>query len=310
MKILFITHGGKGIGLGHVRRCLSIAYEARRQKLGQISFSISKDETAKKMVIEAGFSIQSIHKPDVAIFDTRDDVSNHINQLKSQRVKTVLLDNITPARLASDVVVYPVAHYGKLDWNGFVGEKYIGAKYFPLGQQFKRVRSHSKILRCLVTFGGVDPNNITAKVVHALEELKDDFKIIIALGRSYEGSIPKIDPRFEIKKGEDNSKLMQDAEIAFTAFGTSLYELAFMGIPAIIIYNYEEDKNDVKSFVKCGTSISLGHYKKVTHDDIKNSFLSLIRNHDRLRLMSANGKKLVDDKGTSRICQVIKKLHH
>ncbi len=326
-NVLFVVKGGENIGLGHIRRSLAIAKHIRKNYGCNIAFVVNKDNVLLELLVKNGFEhfiidgkstnqlekIVEIFNPSITVFDFKDEVSREIEYLKKKRIKTCLIDNITDARKHADIVIYPVGHLkDSFDWSGYTGIKYIGAEYFPLDEKFidLKSRNNNKRINILVTMGGSDPNNITLRVIKALEDL-ENIDITVLIGPSF-----KLENAEEISKSVNgNIKLqhnvsnvaefMASADIAITAFGITLYELAFMGVPAIIIYNYLNDKTDVDIFQKLGTSVSLGYYKDVNVKDILASVCQLRDNEALRKMMALKGKALVDGKGIERIGQII-----
>jgi spore coat polysaccharide biosynthesis predicted glycosyltransferase SpsG len=101
---------------------------------------------------------------------------------------------------------------------------------------------------------------------------------------------------------------MESADMAFSAFGTTLYELAYMGIPTIIIYNFSSDKPDAKRFARLGSAIVLGHHSQVSFRKIARAFTRLAKNTRLLSKMNRQGMKIVDGRGAARLCSIIKSL--
>ena len=102
--------------------------------------------------------------------------------------------------------------------------------------------------------------------------------------------------------------LMRDADIAFTAFGITLFELAYMGVPSVVIANYREDKEDLEAYDKLGIGIPLGFHEEVNEIDIRNAVESFLHKRELLNEMSKTGRTLVDGKGAERIVRAIENI--
>lgn len=78
--IVIWTEGGQEIGLGHVRRCLVIARELRRQK-NDVLFLINDDPSVAAWISKAGFDfvtvalseteIKNVGLNDIVLIDTK-----------------------------------------------------------------------------------------------------------------------------------------------------------------------------------------------------------------------------------------------
>src|SRR4029077_17174619 len=55
-RVVFITHGGPRIGLGHVKRCLALA-KALGREAAEVAFVASPDFGVAKVITSAGFDV-------------------------------------------------------------------------------------------------------------------------------------------------------------------------------------------------------------------------------------------------------------
>ena len=313
---LFYITAGSGIGMGHLRRSLAIAAGLKKPSK-KIFFVVKGDKSAVKILKQNGFRavlysklVLSLLRPKMVIIDQKDDVSREIGSFKSKGARVCLIDNISRARLRSDIAIYPLSHLKDgMNWQGFKGKKYIGARYFPLNKEFLRSRSiKHKVFTILVTMGGADPFGLTSRVTKALSSIGSRFRAYIVKGPAFKKQKIEEDKRFTIVNDPSSiAGLMSRSDIAITAFGTTLYELAYMGVPAVIINNYRQDAGDAGEFRKLGTSIPLGYYKDIDGRSIVKAVDSLMKNRKNLVKLSLRGRKLVDGKGTQRIVKLLKK---
>ncbi|MFH1710671.1 MAG: hypothetical protein ABH860_06400 [bacterium] len=313
-KYLFYIKAGANAGLGHLRRSLAIATQLKKGG-NSIFFLVDGDKSSIGLLKKKGFDAASYSKvllhrfsPKMTIIDQKGNVSAQIKGLRSRGSKICLIDNTSKARLISDIVIYPVSHFkDTLNWKGFKGEKYIGAKYFPLNKEFIKARSKKhKTFTLLVTMGGADPKKLTEKVATALHSIKGNFKAVIVLGAASKTQRIPQDPRFIVVKNPKSiAKLMEVSDIAITAFGTTLYELAYMKVPAMIISNFNHDLIDAAAFQNLGTSLWLGYHKNVSIIRITEVLKGLIQNRKKLLKLSHKGKSIVDGKGTKRMIRIL-----
>ena len=312
-EYLFFIKAGTRSGLGHLRRSLAIATRLKNSEKS-IFFLIDGDQVSMNLLKDIGFEAAryskaslNILKPTVSIIDRKGDVSAQIKVLRSKGSKICLIDNTSKARLISDIVIYPVSHFkDALSWKGFKGKKYIGAKYFPLNEEFLKLKpKNHKIFTLLVTMGGSDPNKLTEKVAKALQLSDEKFKAIIVLGAgSKKQRIPK-DRRFKVVRNPKSiADLMEGSDMSLTAFGTSLYELSYMKVPALILSNFAREKPEVDRFAAKGTAVNLGYYKDVTEEKIRRTFERLMADHHILTNMRKKCN-FVDKFGAQRIIKAL-----
>ncbi|MBI5469317.1 MAG: hypothetical protein HY891_09325, partial [Deltaproteobacteria bacterium] len=106
----------------------------------------------------------------------------------------------------------------------------------------------------------------------------------------------------------DMAPLMRSCHIAFTAVGTTIYELAYMGVPSVIISNYPWDDRDIRELKDLGISFGLGYFKDVTAPMIRGAVKSLMKRASLLDLMSRKAYSLTDGRGALRIAHIIAAL--
>jgi len=331
--IIIWTEGGKKIGMGHVCRCLVIAKELRKNGT-DILFLINNDPAVIDRINREGFRyevaslsevdlVNIVNKtPEAVLIDTKKPIAHLIKQIKQEqpvKPKIILMDNTTSARLEADMVIYPAAIFeNNLNWDGFRGKVFGGADYVPVARSYIRARRKAKLLQLkspyqvLVTMGGSDPNNLTYKIVSSLLEISEliNIKVIIGPAFSPDALLDRIEkqkfPNVEfIRNEEDLSSIMCESHVALTALGTTLYELAAVGVPAIIISNYEEDNQDIDSYKKLGVHLPLGYYGLVQPEMIRNAIKSLLFNQEYWEMMRNEGWKIIDGKGTERIARLL-----
>jgi len=328
--VVFWTEAGQGVGMGHLHRSLVIAREFL--KYGRSSlFIINDDPIAKDRISAEGFPFELCKlggkglppiigkMPETIVFDTKKDITPLVQELKQQGHKIILLDNTTPARFGADIVIYPSALYdNNLEWFGFKGHVYGGAQYVPVAETYLKAKEKCQVLkhqppyRILVTMGGSDPRQLTYQVVYSLCCLSQPIDIRVVIGPAFTpdprlGEIEqKQTPKLRFIRGQDNlASLMVDSHVAITSVGTTLYELATVGVPAVVIANYEEDGRDMEQYRKIAMNLPLGFYQNVIPLQIQNAVSSLLQVTRTWQSMRNKGWQLMDGYGTKRIVEYV-----
>jgi UDP-2,4-diacetamido-2,4,6-trideoxy-beta-L-altropyranose hydrolase len=156
----------------------------------------------------------------------------------------------------------------------------LGPQYVLLRKEFYEVKKNLRvrdgnIKNILVFFGGSDVTNETMKALEAIELLdRKDIKVNVVVGASNnnKGSIES----FCIKKENmqfycqvnNMAELMNEADLAIGAGGTTIWERCFLGLPAIVI---AIAKNQIQICEDCkekGYIEYLSVYEKVKAVDI------------------------------------------
>ncbi len=185
----------------------------------------------------------------------------------------------------------------------------LGAHYILLRQQFFAYRDRKReirplVRRVLVTLGGSDPDNVTSKVIEALDGWDIEAKLVIG------GSNPHLETlgtdvrrsKFAVELVVDANnmpELMTWADVAITAGGTTAWELAFMGVPMLVVLIAATQRNFVASI----GAAQLAHI--TSPDRIAESLPAFLSNTDDRRQMSLRGQKLVDGYGVERVVAAV-----
>jgi UDP-2,4-diacetamido-2,4,6-trideoxy-beta-L-altropyranose hydrolase len=202
----------------------------------------------------------------------------------------------------------------------------LGSDYTLLRKEFLSWQKWEREIKpyankILITMGGSDPDNVTLKVIQSLALIFDppqpplvrgELEIITIIGGS--------NPHFEYLKTycdalpiniilkqnvEDMPELMAWADIAICAGGSTNWELAFMGLPSIVITIADNQKEIAQNLAQMGLIISLGWWKNVTIETIKKVILNLIQDKKKREKMSYLGIQLIDGRGCDRLFQAM-----
>lgn len=126
-------------------------------------------------------------------------------------------------------------------------QKYIGPHYLLLREEFYKAKKHLKkrdgsIKNILVFFGGSDLTNETKKAMKAIKLLnKPEIKVNVVVGASNKNKeqikeICSCDEQFTFYCQVNNmAELMNEADLAIGAGGTTTWERCFMELPSIVI---------------------------------------------------------------------------
>ncbi|VAV85563.1 hypothetical protein MNBD_DELTA01-356 [hydrothermal vent metagenome] len=326
-RVTIWTEGGSYIGMGHIARSVNLS-RALKDKGIDSMYYVNNDLTTMEILkkndlpyrISPMEDVQGIFDEDeVVIIDTKKDVPGQVEFLKCRRRKVVLIDNNTAAAELADLTVMPSIYFdGKKDYMGpgFIG----GSEYLIIGDSFIAKREESLALefslplQVLVSMGGADPNHITEKVVAALLGM-DNVEVDVVIGNASQPA----ESIFELEKEGDGklrfhksltdlAPLMIGAHVAFTALGTTINELVFMGVPPIVISNYFDDSQDLDRLSKLEVGIAMGHHSDCEGDAIRAAVESFVGDRSGWESMRAAAAALTDGLGVGRIASLIAEL--
>jgi len=316
-RIVIRVDGYKEIGLGHVYRGLSLASRIidheviflmdRRYQLG---IDIVKSYNYRVVEFE-GDQIEAINSlsPHILINDILNTEYGFIEKLKEQGIFTVNFEDMGEGAEIADIVINALYDDG-LPYSNH----YYGKDYYCLKEEFYSIPPkgvNRKVSNILVTFGGTDPNNFTKKILNVLKDIPGEFSINVVAGMGYSHieEIVELSKNIDKEVGVYNniksmSEFMRKADLIFSSAGRTMYEIASIGVPAIILCQNDRELMHIFGGSENGF-INLGLGVNVSDNKIKRITEDLIENFP-LREDMINKMKSIDLKaGADRVLNII-----
>jgi len=252
LKAIILTEGGKHIGLGHIYRCEAII--AALKKLGvDCSLIINGDSSVKEISINTTFQIKNWLKDfravyklpaEILVIDSYLATRDILETLSSGFNLAVFIDDFNRLDYPRGLVINSSIGAHLLNYNKRNGINYIlGPKYHSLRIEFwnsKKKDVKWDVKNILVTLGGSDMKNLTPSILKILSQ-KTEIKKNVIIGKGF-SNINEIEESADITcdlirfpDAQQMNSLMIDADIAISAAGQTLYELASLGVPTIAI---------------------------------------------------------------------------
>jgi RimJ/RimL family protein N-acetyltransferase len=161
--------------------------------------------------------------------------------------------------------------------------------------------------------GGADKDNVTTKVIDSLKQLKDrdlQIKIISGHANMYKEKLnsllSQISANFELLSSvKEMPSLMDWADMAISAAGSTCYELAFMGLPSVLITIADNQKGIGERLERNGAAIHIGAAYEIDCDILRDTISSLLSDKSRRKKMSRNCINLVDGYGAEKLVEII-----
>ena len=297
-KVLFVVRGNSKIGLGHVYNLLGLASVIVSH---DIEFLVLKgDSLAFNKIKEANYKVSyqvhenilediQIANPKVVINDILDTSFEYIQDLKDLNLKVVNFEDLGSGSEIADLVFNPI--YENLSLNR--ENKFFGQKYFILRDEFIYTNEvkviKKRVKKVMLSFGGVDPNNLTCKVLDSIYDFCVDrnIEIIVITGFGYEKfkSLSSYIKAEILKDVSDISKYMYEADLIFTSAGRTIYEICSTGTPAIVLAQNERELTHFFANSKYGF-INLGLGNQISSKLILEEFKNLLDNFNFRKLQN------------------------
>lgn len=305
-KIMFNVIGSIEIGMGHIYHSLALAHEITDHEVifvceEQYKIAVDKIASMDYKVISTTDVLNTIQKlkPNMVINDMLNTDENYIKKLKEHNIKVVNFEDLGSGSKYADLVFNELYDEAQLD-----GENYLwGYKYLALRDEFYEAKPHEMvedISEILIAFGGTDQNNLTIITLKAIAQkcYKLNIKINIVCGGAYKfkEELENYLRSLEYKNISLTyasgviSKIMEKTCLAISSNGRTVYELADMNIPSIIISHHEREATHSFASLDKGF-INLGVIDENISTRIKEKFEKLVDDRDYRELLFMNIKK-------------------
>lgn len=316
--IAFRADGYRELGLGHIYRALTLAYDLIEHDIVFICDShhplgIEKLKGANMQVVEVANDEELLswldeRQIDIFVNDLLDTAPSYVQAVKERVGRFVSFEDMGEGARVADAVINALYEGASPHHNTYQGKKYV-----CLRDEFQAAIPalfNEEVSRILVSFGGTDPLDLTERVYRIAKELNEEevqvvFDFLLGPGYSNDSIVPieqqGIYVNHDVVRVSDH---MRKADMALSSQGRTTYELAAMGVPAIVLAQNEREQ--LHTFAQMDNGfINLGLGSEVINEDIKTTITWLmaatsVRREMRNRMLANDLKS-----GISRVRQII-----
>lgn len=255
--VVFVVAGYPAIGMGHVFRSLMLAHEIAHHK---VSFLCTRESELAASSITARDYHTTMQKgvlwhdvlalkPDLVINDMLDTDREYMEHLKGAGIPVVNFEDEGSGSTLADLVIN--ALYETTD----APSRFLyGHKYFCLRDEFLQATTNAfrhDPACILITFGGTDMPDFTRQTLDVIEPFcrEKGIAIRVVTGPGYahrEALAARVEQlgnpllRFEYATNI-MSRMMEEVDLAICSAGRTVYELAHMRIPGIVLAQHERE---------------------------------------------------------------------
>jgi len=336
-RVLFRVDAGPRIGLGHLQRCLSLAMALRHFDAACL-FLTNANPTVRDRVEHFGFngytlgvtaswSIEDLAQTikvarsygcTVIVVDSDYEGETYLSQLRKEGFFVCAIEDIAPHPFPCQLVVNGDVHARQLPYHASSEDTLflLGPDYSILRREFWVIPSRvvrDVVQNILVIFGGADPGNLMCRTLGLLDDLPGTFSVTAVIGpfSASHGEVNTTGERMGrpvrvVHSPDSVCALMVEADIAVSAGGQTLYELARVGCPTVAVRVASNQDGQLQVFAEAGFVRAVGRA-----DDSKvitamgDALLSMLSDPEARAAMSAAGQQVVDGQGALRVARAI-----
>lgn len=319
MKIRILTEGSEEIGFGHVTRCISI-YQAFQERGLDTELVVNGNGSIEKLMegtnhriinwLQKDELLSIIQDADITVVDSY-LAEPELYEIISKMSYGVYIDDNNRISYPFGTVVNGSVNAEKLQYPEKNGLTYLlGSRYMPLRMEFwnvEPVKIERKIQSIMITFGGDDIRNMTSMILKTLEDEFPELKKNVIIGRGFKNieEIEKLKSENVNLVYYPNADGMREtilqSDLAVSAGGQTLYELARLGLPTLSIAVASNQLHNVTNWEETGFSKYVGLWEDDNIPEKVVKELEGLQDYGLRNQMSETGKIAVDGHGALRI---------
>jgi len=323
-RIVFRVVGSDSVGMGHIYRALTLSHDITDHEILFVCDYKSSVVANKLAGYEYWLGIYHLDdmvqkiidlNPDLVINDILSTTESDVLPLQQNGIKVVNFEDLGEGAPLANMTINELYDSPVID-----GENILwGNDYFFVRDEFQNAKPHNfskKVKAVLLAFGGVDKSDLSSKMYHVIRNFCKDrgiyINIVIGPGYKNFSSLAKD------VKGQSGvlltrstgiiSSIMEESQIALVSNGRTVYELAHMNIPSIVISQHERENTHLFSCEENGF-IDQGIYRKGdTERLVLESVEKLVNNIDYRHILHKRMERFRFDLNKKTVLKKILKL--
>lgn len=337
-SVLFRVDAGRRWGNGHLMRCLALGQTLRREGVRVVFVSRIESADLKKRLRKERMALVPMRRrrpggendardtgtvarkwqAGWVVVDGHHFSPSYQRRLVSSDYRLMLIDDHGKASSPADLILNQSLHaHRALYARARDSVLLLGPKHTLLRPEFTRWRRWTKPIasvgkKILITMGGSDPEDTTGKALQAVACLDPGLKIVVVVGEHYQfgrrlmAQAQKSPHRVRIIRGTDRmARLMAWADLGISTFGTTSWEMAYMGLPAVSLVVEAHQKPFAEAMDRYGALVKLDNSAPFSNGVLTEAVSRVLRSHRSREKMSRRGRTLVDGRGNRRVLKAM-----
>lgn len=277
--------------------------------------------TRQEAIYEAEYiSAQIKESADILIVDSYNVNKEFFSILKRKAKCLIYIDDLNAFSYQVDVLINgsSAAHnmgYEKIQ----TAQLLLGLQYNLIRREFKNLPLRdvkAEVENVLITTGNSDPCHMTEKILKIFKEEKafQKFKLHVIIGSGFDadGSMD-FDALNELSvflyhKPENICEIMLKCDLAITAGGSTIYELAACGVPCIVFAYADNQIPQIIEMEKEELLQYIGRYQSINKAMLIRHIQYMQEQYQLRKNLIKKLQTLVDGRGASRIVEEIEKM--
>ena len=256
----------------------------------------------------------------ITVFDNYDVTEEQMITYKQNYPNLIAIDDLADRVFHVDMIINQNLGSDQLEYNTVNQPKLLlGAQYALLRKNILNARRKKESKRIFMSFGGGEVYDRIKGLLEILLVLDKDLDVNITVDfviggkkdnkeqiRSFLSTCERLKFNF-IENQMDLSPYMTRADFAVTAAGSTVFELACLGVPQIVLVIDKNQEITGQKINEMGLGTCLGDIKNLDTHVFEKTFLSLLHDDHMKQSMSKQAQSLIDGRGAKRVAVCILK---
>jgi len=334
--VLFRVDATATSGLGHLQRCLSLALALRGDGIASTFLADSHPE-AERRIAALGFDFAPLEQArpgspdDVArtldsavhvgathiLVDSYHVDTEYLARLRDSGGVVAAIDDLAAYPFPCQLVVNGGAHAETLPYRSLGDARFLlGPRYVMLRPEFRNVPVRAprpEMQNVLIAVGGADPRGLLSILLEAAGLLPEQCVVTAITAPMF--AHPEVvaaaaarcaRPVRLVRDPPSVRALMVEADLALSAGGQTMYELAAAGTPTVAVAAADNQIASVRAMADAGVVRAVsGADDASLRAQVGDVLVELLPRPDLRAAMAAAGRRLVDGCGAERVAEVL-----
>ncbi|MBL9125660.1 MAG: UDP-2,4-diacetamido-2,4,6-trideoxy-beta-L-altropyranose hydrolase, partial [Planctomycetaceae bacterium] len=344
--LLFRVDANPQIGWGHLMRCLAVAdawrdlggravfamrdsgdnglplarVRARGQRLFRVPPGLStRDERERIRLLAAAVAAEWV------VLDGYHFATSYQTALRDAGLGLAVFDDAGHlSAYDCDVLINGSPLAGEIHYQTTPATRqWLGLSYLPLRTEVRCCRrapvpaAAGAVRRIVVTLGGGEAVALAQKILAGLRQLPPmlaEFQFLVgsapATARSLADALRRAPDRrvHLVRTTEDLPARLAEADLAISAAGGTLWELAYLGVPTLALVRADNQRATARFLAEQGVVRPLGDAEQAAPETIAAEIRLLVDDPAARRAMALAGRTLLDGRGAARIARALQQI--
>ena len=327
------------IGLGHLQRCLSLAVVLNTHHIDSL-FLVNQSSNSFERIASRGFTSNALvateswmaddaaetlefasqQRCNAIVVDSHDVGIDYLTSLQERGCLIIVRDDLAENSFPCQMLFNGNADALRLPYKLYSDDTkfLLGPEYIVLPPEFDGLADPARptvdtVKTALVTLGGTDGYNLMPRLINLMDELPGNFSITAVVGPFF-SNIKAVQNAAEtarrrvrlVQAPKSLHELMSEADLAVSAAGQTLYELAYMGCPTVALSVASNQRGQLEALAEAGVVSTAGDAEEDNLlESVGGALLPLLSNAQSRAAMTTAAQAMVDGNGGKRVASEI-----